>query len=194
MKRGIAVLTAFLFALHPFAALAEDAASTEGSDTRLYLSDGTVIMGQMIERSDDLIIMQVEHQVHTFDTEQVDKIVTLESLGNQARTVSVREFPYISFLGGTVAFGLLSWLQFDNASEKDSEADLNEENELFARANKLRDKADRSRLLGWGSAVLAVGSLGVALYPRQATRRIFPELSVDGTGNRTLALHYQHRF
>jgi hypothetical protein len=194
MKRGIALLTALLFVLQPLVVLAQDSAQQAGADTRLYLSDGTVIMGKMIERSNDLIIMQVEHQVHTFDPAQVDKIVTLESLGSQARTVNVREFPYISFLGGTVAFGLLSWLQFDNASDKDSEADLNDQNGLFNRAKKLREDGDRARLFGWSSAALALGSMGIALYPRQATRRIFPELSLTPSGQTTVALKFEHRF
>ena len=106
----------------------------------------------------------------------------------------MREFPYISFLGGTVAFGLLSWLQFDKASDKDSEADLNDQNQLFNRARKLRDDADRARLFGWSSAALAVGSLGVALYPRKATRRIFPELSWTPAGEPKIALKYERAF
>ena len=103
------------------------------------------------------------------------------------------EFPYISFLGGTVAFGLLSWLQFDRASDKDKDADLNRESGLEARARKLEDQADRARLLGWSSALLAAGSLGVALIPRKATRRVFPELSFEG-GSATLRLSYVYRF
>ena len=93
------------------------------TNTRLYLSDGTVVMGRMIEHSKDLVILQVNEQVFTFELEEIDRIVTLDSLGAGARTVSVIEFPYISFLGGTVAFGLLSWLQFDTASDRERDAD-----------------------------------------------------------------------
>ena len=122
------------------------------TNTRLYLSDGTVVMGRMIEHSKDLVILQVNEQVFTFELEEIDRIVTLDSLGAGARTVSVIEFPYISFLGGTVAFGLLSWLQFDTASDRERDADLNEASGVLARARELRDKADRARLLGWSSA------------------------------------------
>ncbi|MFH1571738.1 MAG: hypothetical protein ABIL09_27360, partial [Gemmatimonadota bacterium] len=96
----------------------------------------------------------------------------------EARTEVITEFPYISFLGGTVAFGLLSWLQFDTASDRDREADLNDKGGIPAAARDLRDKADRARLLGWSSALLATGCLAVSLIPRKAERRIFPEFSL----------------
>ena len=154
------------------------------ANTRLYLTDGQVVMGRLIEFSDDLVIIQVGKQVHTFEREEIDRIVRLESLGAGARTVTITEFPNISFLGGTVALGLLSWLQFETASTRDKEAkdalrrtreikDL----DLTGRAEQLQDKADRARLIGWTSAVLAVGSAGFALVPRKGTRREFPELS-----------------
>lgn len=164
-------------------------------DTRVYLADGTIVMGQLLERSADLIIVRSnEGEIFTFQPEQIDKLVTLESLGSDARTVTVREFPYISFLGGTVALGLISWLQFDTAGDRESEADINEENGLLARASELNDKADRARLWGWSSAILAAGSLGVALIPKTRTKKIFPELSLDASGDPRLQLVYQHRF
>ena len=98
-------------------------------------------------------------------------------------------FPYISFLGGTLAFGLLSWLQFDTASDRKREAATHEENELFARARELRSKRDRARLWGWSSALLAAGTLGVALIPKKRTRRVFPEAKLTTTDAETLALH-----
>ncbi|MFP6590969.1 MAG: hypothetical protein VCE12_10665, partial [Candidatus Latescibacterota bacterium] len=127
-----------------------------GPDTRVYLEDGTVVMGQLLERSADLVIVRGnDGEIFTFEPEQIDKLVTLESLGSEARTVTVREFPYISFLGGTVAFTLISWLQFDTASDRDSEADVNAQNGLISRARELEDKADRARWWGWTSALLA---------------------------------------
>ncbi len=188
MKTWVAALTAALFTLQSLAAFAEDP-QPAGVDVRLYLADGSVVTGQLVSRSKDLIIVRVDNQIHTFEPAQVDKIITPDSLGSNARTITVTEFPYISFLGGTVAFGLLSWLQFDTAADRDRDADLNEENELQARAQKLRDKADRARLFGWSSALLAAGSLGVALYPHKATRRVFPELSLEG-GAPLLLLSY----
>jgi hypothetical protein len=173
---------------------ASAAPAQESANTRVYLMDGTVVMGELVEKSADLIILRdTEGEIFTFEPEQIDKLVTLESLGSQARTVTVREFPYISFLGGTVALGLISWLQFDTAGDRDSEADINAENGLTARAGELRDKADRARLWGWSTAILATGSLGVALIPKTRTKRIFPELSVVG-GDPRLQLVMRHRF
>lgn len=188
MRRWVAALTALLLLLQSFSALAQTA-QPAAAEVRLYLTDGSVVTGQLISRSKDLIVVRAQEKIFTFEPAQVEKIVTPESLGSGARTVAVLEFPYISFLGGTVAFGLLSWLQFDTASNRDRDADLNEENQLLARAQKLRDKADRARLLGWGSALLATGSLGIALFPHKATRRVFPELSLE-TGAPVLLLSY----
>ena len=161
------------------------------TDTRVYLLDGTIVMGQLLDRGDDLIIVRSQDgQIHTFEPGQIEKMVTLDSLGSQAQTVTVREFPYISFLGGTVAFGLISWLQFDTANDRDAEAKVNEINGVLSRAAELRDKADRARLWGWSSRVLALGSLGVALIPRDRTKRIFPDLSLRPDGAARLQLVY----
>ena len=84
------------------------AATTSEADTRIYLSDGSVVAGKLLERSDDLIIMRVEEEIFTFDPQtEVEKIVTLNSLGGKAREITTTDFPYIRFLGGSLAFGLL---------------------------------------------------------------------------------------
>ena len=198
LRIGSACLLALLLAAQPGVALAQALNDREAqddqrlvteSDTRLYLADGTVVMGQLIDHSDDLIIVKVREQVFTFELEQVDRIVTLESLGSGAQTISVTEFPFISFLGGAVAFSLLSWLQFDTASDRDREANLNQASGVEARARDLRDKADRARLIGWTSVVFAAGSAGVALIPRKTTRRIFPELTIGPDASGTPAVH-----
>jgi hypothetical protein len=164
-------------------------------DTRVYLADGTVVMGQLLERSADLVIVRGnDGEIFTFEPEQIDKLVTLESLGGMAREVTVREFPYISFLGGTVALSLISWLQFDTKSDRQSEAKINRENGLLSRARELEDKADRAGLWGWSSALLAAGSLGVALIPKTRTKKIFPEVSLDSSGDTRLQLVYRHAF
>ena len=186
MRRWVAALTAVLLLLQSFSALAQTPTTAE---VRLYLTDGSVVTGQLVSRSKDLIVVRSQEKIFTFEPGQVEKIVTPESLGSGARTITVMEFPYISFLGGTVAFGLLSWLQFDTASKRDQQAVLNEENGLQPTAQKLRDKADRARLLGWSSALLATGSMAIALYPHKATRRVFPELSLE-TGAPVLLLSY----
>ena len=100
------------------------------------------------------------------------------------------EFPYISFMGGAVAFGLLSWLQFDRASDNEQEAELNREHQQLSRAQKLEDKASRARLYGWSTAVLSAGSFGVSLIPRKATRRVFPELGASSDGDPLLRVTY----
>ena len=178
MKRYTALVACLCLVLQPVMALAEtEPAPITGADTRLYLADGSLVEGNLIERDQDLVIMRVNDKIFTIDKTELDKIITLDALGGGAQTISVTEFPYISFLGGALAFGLLSWLQFDRASDNEAEAALNREHGQESRAQKLDDKADRARLYGWSTAVLAVGSFGVALIPRKTTRRIFPELS-----------------
>ena len=170
-------------------------------DTRVYLVDGTVVMGELLEDSDLVIVRGEAGEIYTFEADQVKNIVTLDSLGGEARTVTETEFPYISFLGGTFVFGLLAWLQFDTASDRDHSADANEAAALSslgaidraplqARANDLRDKAGRARLLGWSSTLLAVGTLGAALIPKQRTRKVFPAIS-HRSGSPTLMLVYR---
>ena len=188
MRPWVAALTAIALLLNSLAALAQTTPPA-AVEVRLYLTDGSVVTGQLISRSNDLIVVRSQEKILTFEPAQVEKIVTPDSLGSGARTITVREFPYISFLGGTVAFGLLSWLQFDTASNRNQQAVLNDENGLTSTAQKFRDKADRASMLGWGSALLATGSMAVALYPHKATRRVFPDLSLQ-TGSPVLVLNY----
>ncbi|MFH1569766.1 MAG: hypothetical protein ABIL09_17350, partial [Gemmatimonadota bacterium] len=124
VDRLVALVLILLLALQPLMVPAQ--AQPFAVDTRVYLIDGTVVSGQLLERSDLIILRGEGGEIFTFEPEQVDRVVTLESLGGEARTEVITEFPYISFLGGTVAFGLLSWLQFDTASDRDREADLND--------------------------------------------------------------------
>lgn len=180
MKHWVALATALFLAMQPCLAFAQTKPAISGPDTRLYLADGNVVMGHLVKEAEDMFIMKIDNKVFTFEREQVEKIVTIESLGSTAQTITVTEFPYISFLGGTLAFGVLSGLLFDRASDKETEADQNEQmEETRARAASLRDEADTARLLGWGSALVAAGTLGVSLLPRKSTRRIFPELSFE---------------
>jgi hypothetical protein len=192
MKSPFAICMALLLVVQPGVALAAsfEIGEPEQADTRLYLSDGTVVMGHLVEQADDMFILKVKDEIFTFDVETVDKIVTLESLGSTAKTITVTEFPYISVLGGTLAFGVMSALLFGRASDKDKEADANVEVRLLDRAKNLRDQADTARLFGWTSALLAAGSLGVALIPQKTTRRIFPEISYEN-GASKLNLTYQ---
>ena len=196
MRPMISLIVVTCLALQPAALLAQGA-----PDARIYLADGTVVMGQLLNRGDDLLVLRSgDGQIHTFDVAEISKVVTLDSLGSQARVVQVREFPYISFLGGTVALGLISWLQFDIASSRDREAKINRDSgledqpALLAQAEDLEDKADRARLWGWSSGVLAAGCLGVALIPRTKTRKVFPTLSLDAAGRPAVQLVYRHAF
>ena len=194
MKRYTALVACFCLVLQPVLALAEtEPEPIVGADTRLYLADGSLVEGNLIEKAQDLVIMRVNDKIFTFDKTEIDKIITLESLGGGARTITVTEFPYISFLGGALAFSLLSWLQFDRASDNEAEAALNRQHDQLARAQKLDDKADRARLYGWSTAVLAAGSLGVALIPRKTTRRVFPELSFRD-GEPRIGVSYVYSF
>lgn len=189
MRSSIALFVVAALASQPILVCAQESSAP---DTRVYLADGTVVMGRLLERREDLVILRgSDGEIFTFEPGQIDKLVTLDSLGSQAQTVTVHEFPYISFLGGTVALGLVSWLQFDTASNRDTEAKINESSGLLPRARALRDRADRARLWGWSSAALAVGSLGVALIPRTKTKKVFPEMSVDAGGQLRLQLVYR---
>ena len=164
---------------------------SQRTDTRLYLFDGSIVEGNLIEKSSDLLIMRVKKKVFTFEFSEIDKIVTIESLGAGAKTISVKEYPYISFMGGAVAFGLLSWLQFDRAADNESEADLNRTHEMLARAKKLDDKARRARTYGWASAAISVGSLAISLRSTKETRRIFPEVGSTADGTPTVGGVYR---
>ena len=193
MKRSTVLVACFCLVIQPSLALAETAPPIEGADTRLYLADGSLVEGTLIEKDKDLVIIRIEEKIFTFDKTDIDKLVTLESLGGGARNITVTEFPYISFLGGAVAFSLLSWLQFDRAADNEAEAALNREHGQLARAQKLDDKAARARLYGWSTALFAAGSLGISLIPRKTNRRVFPELSLRD-GEPSVGVSYVYRF
>ena len=192
MKRSTVLVACLCMVLQPLLALA-DPVPIAGADTRLYMADGSLVEGTLLEKDSDLVVIRVKEKIFTFDKTDIDKMVTLESLGGGARSITVTEFPYISFLGGAVAFSLLSWLQFDRASDNETEADLNREHGQLARAQKLDDKASRARFYGRSTALFSVGSLGVALIPRKATRRVFPELTLRD-GDPSIGLSYVYRF
>ena len=193
MKRSTVLVACFCLVIQPSLALAETAPPIEGADTRLYLADGSLVEGTLIEKDKDLVIIRIEEKIFTFDKTDINKLVTLESLGGGARNITVTEFPYISFLGGAVAFSLLSWLQFDRAADNEAEAALNREHGQLARAQKLDDKASRARLYGWSTALFAAGSLGISLIPRKTNRRVFPELSLRD-GEPSVGVSYVYRF
>ncbi|MBT4979552.1 MAG: hypothetical protein HOL51_18985 [Gemmatimonadetes bacterium] len=192
MKRSTVLVACLCLVLQPLWALAEPA-PIAGADTRVYLADGSLVEGTLVEKSKDLVILRVKKKIFTFDKTEIDKIVTLESLGGGAKSITVTEFPYISFLGGAVAFSLISWLQFDRASGFEDDAKLNRLASLEAQAIKFEDKASRARKFGIATALFAAGSLGVSFIPRKATRRIFPEISLND-GEPSAGISYVYRF
>ena len=192
MKRSTVFVACFCLVMQPLLALAEPA-PIAGADTRVYLADGSLVEGTLVEKGKELVIIRVKEKIFTFDKTEIDKIVTLESLGGGAKSITVTEFPYISFLGGAVAFSLISWLQFDRASGFEDDAKLNRLASLEAQAVKFEDKASRARNFGIGTAVFAVGSLVVSIIPRKATRRIFPEISLND-GEPSAGISYVYRF
>ena len=192
MKRSTVFVACLCLVLQPLLALAEPA-PIAGADTRVYLADGSLVEGTLVEKSKDLVIIRVKEKIFTFDKTEIDKIVTLESLGGGAKSITVTEFPYISFLGGAVAFSLISWLQFDRASSFEDDAKLNRLASLEAQAVKFEDKASRARKFGIATALFAAGSLGVSFIPRKATRRIFPEISLND-GEPSAGISYVYRF
>lgn len=192
MKRSTVLVACLCLVLQPLLALAEPA-PIAGADTRVYLADGSLVEGTLVEKSKDLVILRVKKKIFTFDKTEIDKIVTLESLGGGAKSITVTEFPYISFLGGAVAFSLISWLQFDRASGFEDDAKLNRLASLEAQAIKFEDKASRARKFGIATALFAAGSLGVSFIPRKATRRIFPEISLND-GEPSAGISYVYRF
>ncbi|MEE2871664.1 MAG: hypothetical protein VX893_01980 [Candidatus Latescibacterota bacterium] len=192
MKRSTVFVACLCLVLQPLLALAEPA-PIAGADTRVYLADGSLVEGTLVEKGKDLVIIRVKEKIFTFDKTEIDKIVTLESLGGGAKSITVTEFPYISFLGGAVAFSLISWLQFDRASGFEDDAKLNRLASLEAQAVKFEDKASRARKFGIATALFAAGSLGVSFIPRKATRRIFPEISLND-GEPSAGISYVYRF
>ena len=95
--------------------------------------------------------------------------------------------------GAALTFSLLSWLQFDRASDYETEANLNRAHGQFSRAQKLDDKADRARIYGWSIAALAAGSFGVALISLKTTHPVFPELSFRD-GEPRVGVSYAYSF
>ena len=193
MKRSTVLVACFCLVIQPSLALAETAPPIEGADTRLYLADGSLVEGTLIEKDKDLVIIRIKEKIFTFDKTDIDKLVTLESLGGGARNITVTEFPYISFLGGAVAFSLLSWLQFDRASSKEADAATNRLHDVRGAAEKLEQQAKRARQFGVASGILAASSLGISLIPRKTTRRVFPELSIRD-GEPSVGVSYVYRF
>ena len=190
MKRwGSAFLTLLLLgqAMIPGSVRAD-----EDPDVRLYLNNGDVVSGKLVELGPELIIIKKNRDVFTFEVGEVRKVVTLESLGEAAKVVPVWTFPRLGFLAGTFAGAALAYWGFDDASSKEKEADDNARMKLFAREKELRDDADTARLIAWSATVLGALCLGVALIPERGEKRVFPD-HVE-VGRKSVKLAYVFRF
>jgi len=148
-------------------------------DVQLYLKNGTVVTGQLVEVTPLLIILRIRREVFTFEANRVERIVTLESLGDAAKVVPVWRFPRLGFLGGTLAGTVIALWAFDSAASKEAEADQNEQAsipgvDLSHQAKELRDEAHRNRFIGWGAVLGASACTVIALIPERGEKRIFP--------------------
>ena len=169
------------------------AQSRTEQDIRLYLISGDIVTGRLIRHDPDLIILETNDEVRTFAPEEITKIVTLESLGAQAKTIKVIRFPHLGFLGGTIGCGSVSLLGFLNASDKDDDARVQRKGGLIDKAKKLEDEARTVRRIAWACAIAAVGFAAYGLYPQQEERRVFPELGFNEQGPE-LRIVYARRF
>ncbi|MBI4530971.1 MAG: hypothetical protein HY709_05550 [Candidatus Latescibacteria bacterium] len=168
--------------------------SAEEPDVRLYLTNGDIVTGKLIDHAPDLIIVRARGDIHTYLPDQVVKIETLESLGDEARIVRVRTFPHIEWLGGTVALGSVAFLSLSSASDKQEEADQNKKVNLppFSYSD-LEDDAAKLRAIGWSMAALATGTTVFALIPRWVEKKAFPDISLRMDRDRTVYVAYTKR-
>ncbi len=164
--------------------------AAEDADVRLYLNDGSVLSGKLVELGPELIIVKKNREIYTFEVGVVKQVVTLESLGEAAKIVHVRTFPRLGFLAGTFAGATLAWWGFDNASSKEKDADVNAP--LLARAEELRDEADTARFIAWSATLVGAACLVAALIPEWTEKRVFPD-RVE-VGYKSVKLAYALRF
>ena len=165
--------------------------AAEDADVRLYLNDGSVFSGKLVELGPELIIVKKNREIFTFEVGLVKKVVTLGSLGEAAKIVSVRTFPRLGFLAGTFAGATLAWWGFDHASVKEKEADVNAR-AVPSRAEELRDEADTARFIAWSATLAGAACLVAALIPEWTEKRVFPD-QVE-VGYKSVKLAYALRF
>lgn len=169
--------------------------AAEEADIRLYLTNGDIITGKLIDRAPDLIIIRARGDIQTYMPTQVTKIETLESLGDKAKTIRVMTFPHIEFLGGTVAFGSVAFLSFSSASDKQDEADQNKRVNLPPFSyKKLEDDAAKLRAVGWTATALAVGVTTLALIPRWVEKKTFPDITLRMNPDGSVSMAYTRQF
>lgn len=146
-------------------------------DTRIYLKSGDVVTGKMVQRSPDMVILKLDNDIFTFEVREIARLETLDSLGDRAERIEVREFPHLGFLGATVAFGAVATFGFNRASDKEEDAAVNRPL-LPDRARQLEDQASTARAVAWSATAAVVGSAIFALYPKKVERRVLPEIGL----------------
>lgn len=117
MKRYISVLLTVLFL--GYILIPANAWADEEIDVRVFLKDGKVFSGQLIESGPELIIIRINREIHVFEAEDVVKVVTLESLGKAVKIVPIWTFPRLGFLGGAFTGGAIATWAFDRASDEE---------------------------------------------------------------------------
>ncbi|HID10170.1 MAG TPA: hypothetical protein EYP17_02570 [Candidatus Latescibacteria bacterium] len=135
-----------------------------GEQVQLYLKDGSVIAGELVEATPLLVILRVQGEIYTFEVREVERIVLFEPSRTRGPTW---KFPRLGFLGGTLAGGVIAWWGFDSASSKEQDARLQEEYGLFQRAGELRREARRDRKIAWAGVAGGIICAAVALVPER---------------------------
>lgn len=174
-------------AIAPIFVVAQD---TYDADIRIYLKNGDVVTGNLIELSPSLVIVRVGKEAFTFYLNEVEYILTLKSTGAQIKTVKAWKFPRLGFLGGAVAGGVIAYFEFDNASDNEESADRNEKAQILSKeTRRLRDEARRDRIIARAVIGLGTVSLITALIPKRVEKKVFVNLN-----SRSIQLAYAFSF
>lgn len=139
-----------------------------GEEVQLYLKDGSVVNGELVEATPLLVILRVQGEIYTFEVSEIERIVLPGP--SQVRRPGWR-FPRLGFLGGTLVGGVVAWWGFGSAFQKERDARLQEEYGLLERAGELREEARRDRRIAWMGVVGGVMCAVVALVPERTSAR-----------------------
>ena len=67
MKRSTVLVACLCLVLQPLLALA-DPVPIAGADTRLYMADGSLVEGTLLEKDNDLVVIRVKENIFTFSS------------------------------------------------------------------------------------------------------------------------------
>ena len=147
-----------------------------GEEVKLYLKDGSVVTGELVEATPLLVILRIQGEIYTFEVREIEHMVLPGP--SQTRRPGW-SFPRLGFLGGTLAGGVVAWWGFDSASRKERDARLQEGYGLLERAGELREEARRDRKIAWIGVVGGVVCAVVALVPERTGTKVETQLG-DG--------------